>query len=186
MKTGKFLYIIIAISILIIYLIISSPRDVITSIEKMISKELKTKHIATIFNVIVIDDYNRLASYVLKNGDKYEKVGYAYFRLNNKGSYELIDLIDADNIAEKANNIIAYEFLKLNQHISSLTTDDLISSLFIISNNPKLAKIERIINDREIQTREVNFNPSIIFFQDIDEGNKEEYVFYDKEGNIIK
>lgn len=186
MKSKNWVFAIITTFILIMYFFISSPRDNIASMEKMISRELKTEHKVTIFNTIIINDY-RLTSYVLENVDKYEKVGYVCFRLNNNGNYELINLIDADDITEKADNIFVYEFSKINEYLSSQIIDFSIGkSSFVISNNSQLAKIERIIDNGEIQTKIIDINPSIIFFQDLDGGNKKEYKFYDKKGNVIK
>lgn len=187
MKIKYWVFAMITTFILIMYCFISSPRDMITSMEKMVSRELKTKHTVTLFNTIVINDY-RLTSYVLKNVDEYEKVGYVCFRLNNNGNYELINLIDADNITEEADNIFVYEFSKLDEYISSIIIDvsSVGKSSFIISNNSQLAKIKRIMDNGEIQTKKIDINPSIVFFKDLDGENIKEYIFYDKKGSVIK
>ncbi len=56
---------------------------------------------------------------------------------------------------------------------------------FIISNNPELSRIERIRDNGEIQNKEINVNPSISFFDDLD-NNKAEYNFYNESGDIIE
>ena len=190
MKIKNWAFVIITAFILIVYGLISSPRDEITSMKNIISRELKTKNTVTIINTIVINDY-RLTSYVLKDADEYEKAGYVYFRINNSGNYELISLIDADNITEKVDNIFVYEFSELDEYISSISSiimEDYSvgKSYFIISNNSQLAKIERIIDNGEIQTKIIDNNPSITFFRDLEGENTEEYIFYDKKGSVIK
>ncbi|WP_409228929.1 hypothetical protein [Gudongella sp. SC589] len=166
MKIKNWAFVIITAFILIVYGLISSPRDEITSMKNIISRELKTKNTVTIINTIVINDY-RLTSYVLKDADEYEKAGYVYFRINNSGNYELISLIDADNITEKVDNIFAYEFSELDENISSIIKEDYSvgKSSFIISNNSQLAKIERIIDNGEIQTIIIDNNPLLLFFE---------------------
>ena len=52
--------------------------------------------------------------------------------------------------------------------------------------NPKLAKIERISKNGEIQTEEVTTNPYISFFEYSDDALKTEYSFYDEGGNNIE
>lgn len=61
-----------------------------------------------------------LGPYILKNAEEYQKVGYGLFKLNNKGNYELLNLIDADMITEKAHDITIYEFSNLKEGLSQL------------------------------------------------------------------
>ncbi len=160
--------------------IISRPKSNIASMEKMISKRIKTNKTVMVYNGTVIDDY-RLVSYILKDPQEYQKVGYAQFRINRNGNYELINVIDADKTTKKAHDITVYEFSQLKVGDFSITTN-----LFVISNNPKLAKIERMMDNGEIQAKEVITNSSISFFEDSDGDIKAKYNFYDKSGHIIK
>ena len=54
----------------------------------------------------------------------------------------------------------------LREEFSELITNEVSinTSLFIISNNPKLSMIERIIGNGETRKKEINVNPSISFF----------------------
>ncbi len=187
MKNKKWIFSIVIIFILIAYVFLSRPRDNIALMEKLISKHIKTKQSVTLYNATVIDNH-RLVSYILKDAERYQEVGYAHFRINSKGKYELLNLIEPDKIIEKASDITIYEFSQLKSEFSQLITNDfsINTSLFIISNNPQLVKIERIMTNGEIQQKEVSTNPSISFFHDLDEYNKAEYKFYNKNGDIIK
>jgi len=160
--------------------IMSRPKNDIASREKMISEQIRTNETVMIYNAIVVDDY-RLSSYILKDVEKYQKVGYALFRMNRDGKYELISVIDADKTTNKAHNISLYEFSQLKAGGFPINP-----SLFVISNNPQLAIIERIMDNGEIQIKEVTDNPSISFFQYLDENSKAKYNFYDKNGDILR
>lgn len=182
MKNKKWYFSIFVTVILIVCIsivIISRPKNDIDSMEKMISKRIRTNKTVMIYNAIVIDDYE-LVSYILKDSQEYQKVGYAHFIINRNGNYELINVIDADKTTKKAHDITAYEFSQLELEDFSTNTT------FIISNNPKLAKIERISKNGEIQIKEVTTNPFIVFFEDSDGDLKAKYNFYDRDGNIIK
>lgn len=184
MKNKKLIFSISLIFILIVcvYIIIMSrPQDNITLMEKMISKQIKTKKTVMVYNAIVVDDYE-LASYIIEDAKGYEKCGYVHFRINKDGKYELIDIIDADKTIKKAPDITVYKFsqLKVGNAILPYT------ETFVISNNPKLAKIERIIENGETQIKEITTNPSISFFEDLDGDIKAKYNFYDEYGDIIK
>ncbi len=181
MKRKKWTILIIIIFIIISYIFLTQPKDDIAKMEKQISKYIQAKQSVLIYNAINVDNH-KLMSYVQKDGDKYQQVGYAHFIRNNKGKYELIDVARPDRIIEHASDIIEYEFSELNLEVPNLSTN---LSTFIISNNPNLAKIERIMNDGDIQQKEVNSNPSISFFS---KGNDKvaEYNFYNQNGDLIK
>ncbi len=181
MKRKKWTFLIIIMFIIIVYIFLSQPKDNIAILEKQISKYIKAKESVLIYNAIIIDNH-KLMSYIQKDGDKYKQVGYAHFIKNNKGKYELLNVIVPDKIIEKASDIIVYEFSKLNLEVPKLSTN---LSIFIISNNHNLAKIERIMNNGDSQQKEVNCNPSISFFN---EGNEKvaEYNFYNQNGDLIK
>ena len=183
MTSKKSIFSIFVIFILIVCIsivIMSRPKNDIASREKMISEQIRTNETVMIYNAIVVDDY-RLSSYILKDVEKYQKVGYALFRMNRDGKYELISVIDADKTTNKAHNISLYEFSQLKAGGFPINP-----SLFVISNNPQLAKIERIMDNGEIQIKEVTDNPSISFFQYLDENSKAKYNFYDKNGDILR
>lgn len=182
MKNKKWLFLLFIIFILIVCLsivIMSRPKNDIASIEKMISKRIRTNKTVMLYNEIVIDDH-RLISYILKDAQEYQKVGYAHFRINRDGIYELINVIDEDKITKKVHDITIYEFSQLKAGDFSTT------SVFVISNNPQLAKIERIMDNGEIQVKEVITNPSASFFDESDGDINAIYNFYDKSGDIIK
>ena len=183
MTSKKSIFSISVIFILIVCIsivIMSRPKNDIASREKMISEQIRTNETVMIYNAIVVDDY-RLSSYILKDVEKYQKVGYALFRMNRDGKYELISVIDADKTTNKAHNISLYEFSQLKAGGFPINP-----SLFVISNNPQLAIIERIMDNGEIQIKEVTDNPSISFFQYLDENSKAKYNFYDKNGDILR
>lgn len=177
MKRKGWAFLIIIMLIIIAYIFLSQPKNDIAQIEKQISKSIKSKGSVLIYNVIIADNHE-LMSYIQRDGDKYEQVGYAHF-VRNKGKYELLNVIKPDKVIEKASDITIYEFSHLNLEISEIPT-----SIFVISNNPNLAKIERIMNDRKVQLKEVRSNPSITFFN---EGNDKviEYHFYNQDGGIF-
>lgn len=180
MKRKKWIFLIIIVFIIIAYIFLTQPKDDIALMEKQISKYIKAEQAVLIYNAIIIDNHE-LISYIQKDGDKYQQVGYAHFIINNNGKYELLNVVRPDKIIEEASDITVYEFSKLNLEVPDLSTN---LSTFIISNNPNLAKIERIINDGNIQQKEVNGNPSISFFN---EGNDvAEYNFYNPNGDLIK
>lgn len=187
MKNKKWIIAIIMIFIFTIYVVMSRPQDSITLMEKLISKHIDTNQSIIIYNQIKVDNHN-LVSYILSSKDKYQGVGYAHFKINNKGKYELLNVIEPDKITEKTRDITIYEFYKLREEFSSLTTNEVSinTSLFIISNNPKLSMIERIMGNGETKKKEVNVNPSISFFDDLDDTSKAEYNFYNENGDIIK
>ncbi|WMJ77300.1 MULTISPECIES: hypothetical protein [unclassified Sedimentibacter] len=187
MKNKKWIFAISMILVLTIYVVMSRPQDAVTSMEKLISKNINTNQSITIYNSIVIDNH-RLVSYILSSKDEYQGVGYAHFKVNNKGKYELLNVIEPDKITEKASNITIYEFNKVREEISELITNEVSinKSLFIISNNPNLSRIERIMDNGEIKSKEINVNPSISFFDDLDGNNKAEYNFYNESGDIIE
>lgn len=183
MKNKKWIFLLFVVFILIVYISIvfmTHPKNDIASREKMISKRIKTNETVMIYNSIVGDDY-RLSSYVLKGEEEYQKAGYGHFRKNRDGNYELIDIIDADTVTKEAHDIILYEFSELKVGNFPIET-----TLFIISNNPKLAKIEQIMDNGEIQIKEITENPSITFFQYLDKNSKVKYKFYDKNGDILR
>lgn len=183
MKKKKWIFSVAMIFILIgciSIVIMSRPKNDITSMEKMISKRIKANETVMVYNEIVIDDY-RLDSYILKDAKEYQKVGYALFRVNRDGNYEILNVIDADKTIKIADDITLYEFSQLRAGDFSINT-----SLFVISNNPQLAKIERIMENGEIKIKEVTDNPSISFFDDLDRSSKARYNFYDKNGDILK
>jgi len=181
MKMKKWTFLIIIMFIIIAYIFLSQPKDDITLMEKQISKYIKAKQSVLIYNAINIDNHE-LMSYIKKDGDKYQQVGYAHFTINNKGKYELLNVVRPDKIIEKASDIIVYEFSKLNLEVPNLSTN---LSIFIISNNPNLAKIERIMNNGDNQQKEVNSNPSISFFYENND-KVAEYNFYNQNGDLIK
>jgi hypothetical protein len=184
MKNKKWIIAIIMISILTIYVVMSRSQDNITNMEKQISKHIDSNQSITIYNA-TIGENSKLVSYILSRKDKYQGVGYAHFKINNKGKYELLNVIEPNKITEKASEITIYEFYKYREEL--ITNEDSINtSLFIISNNPKLSMIERIMGNGETQKKEINVNPSISFFDDLDDNNKAEYNFYDENGDIIK
>ena len=161
MKNKKHSLLISMIFTLIVYIsiiIISRPKNDITSIEKIISKQIKTNKTIIAYNSNVSDNHE-LVSYIIKDEQGYQKVGYAYFNINRNGNYELINVIDADKTTKKANDITIYEFSQLKVGNTTLPTQ-----LIIISNNTDLAKIERITENAEIQVKDVINNPSINFF----------------------
>ncbi len=190
MKNKKWIFVIMLISIifiLIAYNFYSRPQGYSTVMEKLISNHIKTRKPIVIYNSIVIDDHH-FVSYILEDPKGYQEVGYAHVRTNSNGKYELINIIKPDKTTEVARDITIYEFSRLKSEISQLITSDytINTKVFIISNNPELLKIERIINKKEIQTEEITTNPSITFFDDLDEDNKVEYNFYNRNEEIIK
>lgn len=191
MKNKKWIFIIMLISIIFILIAYNfysrRPQGYSTSMEKLISKHIKTRKPIIIYNAIVIDDHH-FVSYILEGQKGYQEVGYAHVRTNSDGKDELINIIKPDKTTEVAKDITIYEFSRLKSEISHLITSDytINTKVFVISNNPELLKIERIINKKEIQTEEIRTNPSITFFDDLDEDNKVEYNFYNKNEEIIK
>ncbi len=184
MKNKKWIIATIMIFILTIYVVMSRPQDDITLMGKLISRHIDSNHSITIYNAIVVDEH-KLVSYILSSEDKYEGVGYAHFQINNKGKYELLNVIEPDKITEEARDITIYEFHKLREE---LVTNQLSinPNLFIVSNNPKLSMIERIMGNGGTQKKEINIDPSISFFDDLDDSDKVEYNFYNENGDIIK
>lgn len=181
MNRKKWTLLIIIILIIIAYIFLSQSKDDLDLMEKQISKYIKAKQSVLIYNATIIDNHE-LMSYIQKDGDKYQQVGYAHFIINNKGKYELLNVVKPDKIIEKASDVIIYEFLNLNLENPNLSTNP---SIFIISNNPNLARIERIMNNGDSQQKEVINNPSISFFN---EGNDKviEYNLYNQNGDLIK
>lgn len=158
----------------------SRPKSDIALMEKMISKRIKTNKRVIAYNTIVADNY-RLVSYIVEDVQEYKNVGYARFKISRNGNYELINVIDADKVTKKAHDITVYEFSQLKAGDFSIN-----KNLFVISNNPELSKIERIMDNGEIQAKEIITNPSISFWGDLDEDTKAKYNFYNKDGKIIK
>lgn len=191
MKKKGWLIGITAIFILIIYFLMSQEQDGINRMEKLISEEIKSNGSITIYNDTHIDDY-RLVSYIKGNKTKYDKIGYAHLIIDSKGKYELLNIIQADKITEQANNIKLYEFYNLEEKFLKFATDKVASdvtigrSLFIVSNNNKLSRIDRIMDRGEIQVIDINTSPSINFFDDLNSVNKVKYEFYNENGDIIK
>ena len=187
MKNKKWISAIIMIFILIIYIVMYRPKDDLALMEKLISKHINTNQSIILYNAINIDNHS-LMSYILSSKDKYQGIGYAHFKINNKGKYELLNVIEPEKITEKASDITIYEFYRLIEEFSKLITNEVSinTSLFIISNNPKLNMIERIMSNGKTQKKEVNINPSISFFDDLDDNNTVEYNFYNKNGDVIK
>ena len=187
MKNKKWIIAITMAFILTIHFVMSRPQDNITLREKLISKHINTNQSITLYNVIINDNHS-FVSYIISSKDKYQGVGYAHFIINNKGNYELLNVIEPDKITEKASDITIYEFYKLREEYSKHITNEVSinSSSFIISNNPKLSRIERIMENGEIQKIEININPTIVFFHDLDDYNKVDYDFYNENGDIIK
>lgn len=165
----------------------SRPQDDGTLMVKLISKHINNGQSITLYNAINVDNHS-LVSYILSSKDKYQGVGYAHFIINNKGKYELLDIIEPDKIIEKASDITIYEFYKLSEEFSKFITNEVSigSSLFIISNNPQLSRIERVMDNGEIQKKEIDVNPSISFYDYFDDNSKVEYNFYNESGDIIK
>ncbi|QZY53942.1 hypothetical protein [Crassaminicella profunda] len=183
MKNKKLNFSILAIFILIVCVFILNmprPQNDIASMEKMISKQIKAKETVVVYNMDVVDDY-RLVGYLIEDEQKYEKFGFALFKVNKKDNYEFINAIDADKTTKETTDIIVYEFSQFKLGDFSQPRQ-----LVIISNNSQLASIERITKNGEIQIKEVTDNPSISFFEDLDSNVKVKYNFYDKGGNIIK
>lgn len=187
MKNKKWIIAIIIIFILTIYVVMSRPQDDGTLMVKLISKHINNGQSITLYNAINVDNHS-LVSYILSSKDKYQGVGYAHFIINNKGKYELLDIIEPDKIIEKASDITIYEFYKLSEEFSKFITNEVSigSSLFIISNNPQLSRIERVMDNGEIQKKEIDVNPSISFYDYFDDNSKVEYNFYNESGDIIK
>lgn len=186
MKNKKLIITITMIFILVIifaiYILMFRPQNDLAVMEKLISKHIKTNQSVTIYNATHINNH-RLMSYILIGQDKYQGVGYAHFKINDKSKYELLNVFEPDEIIEKASDITIYEF-------SNLIIDEvpINKRLFIISNNPELSRIERIMENGEIRETEVNTNPisEISFFNDLDDNYTVEYNFYNKNGDIIK
>lgn len=177
MNRKRLAFLITMIIIIVGYIILVQPKDDITKMEKQISKHIKAKQSVLIYNATHIDNH-RYMSYIQRDGDEYQQVGYAHFITNNQGKYELLDIIKPDKVVEKASDITIFEFFKSNNISEN-------SDIFIISNNPDLAKIERVMNNGETQQKEVDKNPSISFFYE-DNGNVIEYYFYNQDGALIK
>lgn len=189
MRNNKF-----SISIIILLVILLSIGCSVSNkskaytdvVEELIKKELKTRKKITVYNSIVVDDHS-FDSFILEDNGIYDEVGYIHFKRDNNGKYEVIEIIKPDKVEEKAEGIRSYEFLGLKEAISLITTDDSLArnSIFLISNNPELDKIERVIDNAETYTIEVDTNPYIGFFEDLDVDNKIEYIFYNKEQEIM-
>jgi hypothetical protein len=158
----------------------SRPKDEIDSMEKMILQEIKTKETVTVYRMSVVYDY-RVVGYLIQDEEKYKKYGFALFKIDKKGKCKLLNIIDADKTTKETADITVYEFsqFKLGDFLQP-------RQLVIMSNNSQLARIERIIENGEIQIKKVTDHPSISFFEDLDSDLKEKYNFYDKGGNLIK
>lgn len=189
MKNKKWIIPIIMIFILIIYIVMSRPKDDLALMEKLISKHLNTNQSLVLYNSINVDNHS-LMSYILSSKDKYQGVGYAHFKVGDNGKYELLNIVQPDKTTEKASDITIYEFSKLKEEFSELITDEvkISKSLFVISNNPELSRFERIMENGEIAEIPVDSNPipGISFFNDLGDNNIVGYNFYNKNGDIIK
>ena len=183
----KWFIVITFIIIFIMYAVTSRPKDEIALMEKLISKDSNTNQSITIYNEIIIDDH-RLVSYILSKKNKYQGVEYAHFKRNSKGKQELLTIIEPSRIIEEVSDISMYEFSNLEEEFSNFASDKISigDSLFIISNNPELSKIEKITDNEEIQEKKINTNPAISFFDPVDKDNRVEYKFYNKNGEIIE
>jgi len=181
MNRKRWFFLITIIIIIVGYIILVQPKDDITKMEKQISKHIKAKQLVLIYNATYIDNH-RYMSYIEGEGDKYQQVGYAHFLINNQGKYEHLDIIKPDKVIEKAKDIAIFELFKLNLEDYNILVN---SDIFIISNNPDLAAIERVMNDGETQQKKVDKNPSISFFNEENE-NVIEYNFYNQDGVLIK
>lgn len=187
MKSKKWFILIFIIFILITYFVVSRPKYDIDIIQKLISKHINADKTVELFNMTVVVNH-QLVSYTLKDSKGYKEVGYAHILYNSKNKYEVLNIIEPDKIIEKSGDINLYEFSNLKSEFSSLELGEFTinTSVFIISNNPELAKVERITPNGDIQEKIINSNPSISFFDVLDENNQIEYKFYNKDGNIIK
>lgn len=153
MKNKKWIIAIIMILILTIYVVMFRPQDDISLMGKLILKHINSNQSITIYNATIVDN-SKLVSYILSSQDKYQGVGYAHFKINSKGKYELLNVIEPDKITEKASDITIYEFYKLGEELITNKVS-INASLFIISNNPELSMIERIIGNGETQKKEI-------------------------------
>lgn len=185
MKDKKWVVLVFIVLILITYLWISSPKNDLEKLERLITKHINAKQTVEIFNKTVVDNH-QLVSYIVKESNEYKQVGYAHILYNDNNKYEVLNIIEPNKTIEKSDDINLYEFTNLKPEFSSLELDKFTinTSIFIISNNPELAKIERIISNGDIQVKAINSNPSISFF-DVTEEEEMEYKFYNKDGNII-
>lgn len=181
MKNKKVIILVSAIVVLLacIIVIMTRSKNDIEAKERMIKRQIRTNDTVMVYNEIVIDNH-RLDSYTVEDEKSYKKVGYAHFILNEKNNYELVEVIDADKITRITDDIMVYEFLEMKVEGFSTTLN------FVISNDPQLAKVERVIENGETQIKEVTTNPAICFFDDLDHPVRSEYIFHDKDGNIIK
>lgn len=187
MKNKKWGILIIFAVIALIYVIISRPKDDIVAIEKLILKEIGRDHSVTLYHEIVIDNHS-LVSYIQSKDDKYQAVEYAHFTLNDKGNYELLDRIEADRIYEVANAITLFEFSNLQEAAKDITTDpvSIDPNLFVLSNNPKLSRIDRTMENGEVEEKKIDTNPAILLYDNEDTDKNVEYKFYDKNGARIE
>ncbi len=119
MKNRKWIYLLIIILIALGYSFLDRPQNNIETMERMISKHIKTNQTVTIYNAIHVEDY-RLVSYILETKDRFEKVGYANFILNSKGKYELLNIVNPDRVIEKGDDITIYEFSNLKSQSESV------------------------------------------------------------------
>jgi hypothetical protein len=182
MKKKKLIFSISTIFVLIVCIFIvitSGPKNDITAMEKLISKRIRTNKTVVIYSMNVIYEH-RLVSYVIEDAQVYQKAGYADFIINKDGNYELINVIDADKVTKITHDIALYQFSPFK------IEDYLTTTNFVMSNNPQLAKIEQIMDNEVVCTKEISNNPSITFFDDLDGTIKVKYKFYDKSGGIIQ
>lgn len=182
MKKKKWIFILFIIFILVVCISIKSrfgSKSDIDTMEKLISNQIRTDETVIIDTMDVMNEH-RLVCYILENDQFYQKVGYADFKINKKGSYELIKVVDADKVSKLTQDIALYQFTQFK------VEDYLISTNIVISNNPQLAKVEQIIENRVVQTKEISNNPSISIFEDLDRTLKAKYKCYDKSGGVIQ
>jgi hypothetical protein len=145
------------------------------SMQALIAKELDTEKALEVFDTIDIDDV-RVAGYVMEK----VQLGYALFKKNASGNYELTLVKNPNKTVPRALDIAV-------SYLSYTKGDESSNNLVVLSNNPQLSQIGWTNKDNgDVRRIKVNANPSITMIEIPEYNHESEYLFYDKGGQIIE
>ncbi|QOR34461.1 hypothetical protein IMX26_13320 [Clostridium sp. 'deep sea'] len=184
-KKHSFLIALIILAIVIVSVIKNTKKEQVLMndvyYKNEIVKQLNTKKSVVIFGTTDIEDY-RFVGYLIGNTVQSQRCSYAVFKKVDTDYYQINSVIYSKKMTSRAQDIVVSNF-------SFVKTGNTASTMFLIvlSKNANLAKITfEIKNEDNITIKKVYINPSITIFEYPQYDFTGEYLFYDKDGNIIR
>jgi len=140
----------------------------------IISDQVTQKHKVSIFDVVTFENC-KVAGFF----EGYDNLGYAVFVDDGNSNYIFKSYYIEDRTSDTDVKIAFSSFVLKNENI-------LKKVIVIISNNPKLARIEQVVNNADTKSISVSKNPCVILLTNDYEGPYQAvYHLYDENDQLL-